>query len=255
MRRPLIAGNWKMNLDLPRMRELAAGIRDGLDPAGNVDVAICPPSIYLFPMAKAVADSPIALGAQDLHFEASGAFTGEVSAAMVAETGARYVILGHSERRHTIGHLEDDRMINRKVRAAVGAGLTAILCVGETLPEREAEQTLDVLTFQIRAGLVGFDPADLDRLVLAYEPVWAIGTGRVATPIQAQEAHLHLRNELRDLAGPSAQKTRILYGGSMKPDNAGELMAQPDVDGGLVGGASLHADSFLAIVAAALAAR
>lgn len=256
MRRPLVAGNWKMNLDLAQARELVKGLRDGLAALGpdarKVEVAICPPAIYLFPVAKYADGSEIKLGAQNLYYEPKGAFTGELSAAMVAETGARYVILGHSERRHTIGHLEDDRMINRKVKATIAAGMNPILCVGETLAEREAEQTLDVLTFQLTAGLVGVGLESADKLVVAYEPVWAIGTGRNATPKQAQQAHAHLRGQLREVAGNVADEVRILYGGSMKPDNAGELMSRPDVDGGLIGGASLKADAFLGIIKATL---
>ena len=170
---------------------------------------------------------------------------------MVAETGARYAIIGHSERRHTIGHHEDDRMINLKVKAALAAGLTPILCVGETLGEREAGQTAEVLTFQLSAALSGVELASPERLVLAYEPVWAIGTGHNATPEQAQEAHAHLRSRLQAGVGKVAEGVRILYGGSVKPDNAGPTMTQRDVDGGLIGGASLKADSFLAIIQAA----
>ncbi len=256
MRRPFVAGNWKMNLNLARGRELIAGIRSGLETstvADRVEVAVCPPAIYLFPFAENVRGTPIRLGAQDLYHEPSGAFTGELSAEMIAEVGAKYVIIGHSERRHTIGHLEDDWMVNLKVRAARRGGLTPILCVGETLSERNAGQTLDVLTFQLTAGLVGVDLRGGADLVVAYEPVWAIGTGQNATPQQAQEAHAHLRAGLRRLAGKAADEVRILYGGSVKADNAGEIMVQPDVDGGLIGGASLKADSFLGIVAAALA--
>ncbi|MCK4340922.1 MAG: triose-phosphate isomerase [Phycisphaerae bacterium] len=256
MRRPLIAGNWKMNLDLARGRDLVAGVRAGLgsaDVGTQVEVAVCPPTIYLFPIAEALQGSLIRLGAQDLYYEASGAYTGEVSATMVAETGAKYTIIGHSERRHTIGHLEDDRMLNLKLKAAHQAGLAPILCVGETIDERRAEQTLDVLTFQLTAALVGYGVTSPDDLVLAYEPVWAIGTGEVATPEQAQEAHAHLRNRLRELAGPIADEVRILYGGSVKPDNTAAIMKQPDVDGGLIGGASLKPDSFVRIITATLA--
>jgi triosephosphate isomerase len=258
MRRPLVAGNWKMNLNLAQARELVANVRAGLETlgptAGKVEVAVCPPTIYLFPLAEAMKGSEIRLGAQNLYYEPKGAFTGEVSAAMVAETGACYAILGHSERRHTIGHLEDDQMIQRKLKAALAAGLTPILCVGETLAEREAGQMLDVLTFQLTAALIGLELSSAEQLVVAYEPVWAIGTGRNATPEQAQEAHVHLRGRLRELAGGRADEIRILYGGSVKPDNAGDLMCQPDVDGGLIGGASLKADAFLGIVKATLAA-
>jgi len=257
MRRSLVAGNWKMNLDLERSRDLVRRVSDGLSAysVGTVEVAVCPPLVYLWPLAELLRGSSIRLGAQNIYHEAQGAFTGEVSAEMVAETGATYVIIGHSERRHTIGHHEDDRMINLKIRAAKRAGLRPILCVGETLAERQAGQTMDVLTFQLTAGLVGVDIRSADDLVIAYEPVWAIGTGQNATPAQAQEAHAHLRSELRRRLGSIADGIRILYGGSLKPENADELVRQPDVDGGLVGGASLKADSFLGIIRAAIAAR
>ena len=256
MRKPFVAGNWKMNLNQVRARELVAGIRGGLGPDADckrVDVAVCPPSVYLFPVAQELAGSGIGLGAQDVYPESSGAFTGELAPEMLKDAGAQYVIIGHSERRHTIGHLEDDRMINLKVRAAGAAGLTPILCVGETLGERKCEQTLDVLTFQLVAGMIGVSDDVAQRIVIAYEPVWAIGTGEVATPDQAQQAHAHLRSELRKLVGDQADKTRILYGGSVKPGNAAELFGQTDVDGGLIGGASLKADDFVGIIAAALA--
>ncbi|MCA9243027.1 MAG: triose-phosphate isomerase [Phycisphaerales bacterium] len=254
MRRPIVAGNWKMNLDLAAGRDLIASIRAEYATAEPVEVVVCPPTPYLFPAAKALDGCEIRLGAQDIYYTKSGAYTGEVSAEMIAETGADFVILGHSERRHTIGHLEDDRMINLKAHAARRAGLTPILCVGETLAERDAEKTLEVLTFQLTAGIVGLDVSGAKDLVIAYEPVWAIGTGRNATPAQAQEAHAHLRAELRRLIGAAADNVRILYGGSVKPDNAGELFAQADVDGGLIGGASLKADTFVPIIRAAVAA-
>lgn len=252
MRTKLIAGNWKMNLNLAGARDLVEQLRSGLSADARVETAICPPAVYLMPMAKAVDGSPIQLGAQNVYHEASGAFTGEVSTAMLADAGCRYVIIGHSERRHTIGHLESDADINRKVRATLAATLRPILCVGETLSERQAGRTFEVLTFQTVAGLVGVSAADSDALVVAYEPVWAIGTGHNATPAQAQEAHAHIRGCLRR-AGLDADRVRILYGGSLKPDNAAEILSQPDVDGGLVGGASLKADSFLGIIRAALA--
>ncbi len=256
VRKPLVAGNWKMNLDLAGTRQLIGELRAGLgvEDAAKVEVVVCPPAVYLMPAVEAARGSGIGVGAQDVYFEVSGAFTGEISAAMVRDVGATYVIVGHSERRHTIGHFEDDRMINLKVRAARKAGLTPILCVGETLAERQGGQTIDVLTFQLTAGIVGHALDSEADLILAYEPVWAIGTGHNATPQQAQEAHAHLRAELRRLVGPVADRVRILYGGSMKPENARDILNQPDVDGGLVGGASLRADSFLGIVRAALAA-
>lgn len=259
MRMPLVAGNWKMNHLLAGARELVAGVRSGIDRLGsratNVEVAVCPPSMYLFPIAKAIAGSPIVVGAQNVFHEAAGAFTGELAPSMIVETGARYVIVGHSERRHTIGIHEDDWIINRKAKAAQAAGLTPILCVGETLAQRDSHQTLEVLTFQLTAGLVGLRVESQADLVIAYEPVWAIGTGRNATAGQAHEAHAHLRAVLTSRAGAAAGAIRILYGGSVKPENAREIMAQPDVDGGLIGGASLKADSFLAIVEATLAAK
>jgi triosephosphate isomerase len=253
MRTPLVAGNWKMNLDRAQGCALAKGIVDGLPDAGGgsrVEAAVCPPALYLYPVGEVLRGSPVSLGAQDVYFESGGAFTGEIAPGMLTDAGVKYVIIGHSERRHTIGHLEDDQMLNRKVRAARDAGLTPILCVGETLGEREAERTLDVLTFQITAGLVGVQLSSGDDLVIAYEPVWAIGTGKVATPEQAQAAHAHLRQELGRLAGDVADQVRILYGGSVKPDNAAGIMTQPDVDGGLIGGASLKADAFLGIIRA-----
>lgn len=256
MRRPLVAANWKMNLDLAGIRALISGLLEGYDKSSDVDVVLCAASPYLFPMAKALAGTGIRLGGQDVFHEASGAYTGEVSAAMLVDTGAKYVIIGHSERRHTIGHLEDDHMINLKVKAAMKAGLTPILCVGETIDEREAERTLDTLTFQVRAALIGVQIEDPSKFVMAYEPVWAIGTGRVATRQQAQDAHAHLRIELGGIIGSEkAAAVRILYGGSVKPDNAAEIFGGSDVDGGLIGGASLKADSFAAIITAALASK
>lgn len=252
MRTRLVAGNWKMNLNQTQSRDLALAVAAGLKAApAKATVVLCPPAVYIPAVIEACRGTSIATGAQDLYHESAGAFTGEISAAMVADIGAKYAILGHSERRHTIGHHEDDRMINLKLRATQAAGLTPILCLGETLAERDANQTLDVLTFQLTADIVNAriqSPADL---VIAYEPVWAIGTGRNATPEQAQEAHRHLRTELRRLAGAIADQIPILYGGSVKPDNAKVLFSQPDVDGGLIGGASLKADSFLGIIAAA----
>ncbi len=255
----LIAGNWKMNLNLREARGLLAELADGLrtlgDFAARAAVAVCPPAIYLFPTAKATEGTPIQMGAQNAYFETGGAFTGELSIAMIKETGARFVILGHSERRHTIGRGEDDWMINRKVLATIAGGLTPIVCIGETLAQRQAGQALDVLSFQLAAGLSSVKLAQRESLVIAYEPVWAIGTGQNATPQQAQEAHAHIRGELRRLFASHAAEIRILYGGSVKADNAEAIMAQPDVDGALVGGASLKADSFLGILRGALAVR
>ncbi len=255
MRRPLVAGNWKMNMTLAAARDLIGGIAKGLGAGVAADVAVCPPAVYVHAAIEAARGTPITVGAQNLHHARQGAFTGEISAQMLVDIGATSVIIGHSERRHTIGHLEDDRMINLKTKAALGAGLTPIFCLGETLAERESDQTLDVLTYQLRAGLIGVDGPQLERVVVAYEPVWAIGTGHTASPEQAQEAHLHLRNELRRMAGEVADRIRIVYGGSVKADNAAAIMAQFDVDGGLIGGASLKADGFVAIVNATVAAK
>ncbi len=263
MRKKFIAGNWKMNLDLATARELVAGIVKGIGSSPAVEIAVCPPSIYLFPMAKALADTPVGLGAQNCYFEKSGAFTGEVSADMVKETGCKYVVLGHSERRHTIGpkntkgHVagESDEMIAAKAKAVLAAGLTPIVCVGETLEERDGNKTEAVLTRQIHGSLAGLDAKGAETVVVAYEPVWAIGTGRNATPEQAQQAHAHIRGVLAEKFGRGvADKIRIQYGGSVKPDNALTLLSCPDVDGALVGGASLKAADFVAIISAGVQA-
>ncbi len=251
MRTPLIAGNWKMHDTLSEARSLVTGLVEGLDAACGVEVLICPAFQLLFPMAKAIADTPIQMGAQNAHEATHGAFTGEVSVPMIAETGATQVIIGHSERRHVFGEKGDQ--LNKKVRAVVSGGLTAIYCVGETLEEREAGKTKDVVRRQMDE-VVGSDvPAD--KLVIAYEPVWAIGTGKTATPQQAQEVHAFLRGQLAEIYDATTAETiRILYGGSVKPGNAADLMGQSDIDGALVGGASLVAADFLAIIAAAAAA-
>ncbi len=253
MRTPIVAGNWKMHTNRAEAGQLARAIAQNAPAADQCGVAVCPPFVYLTDVLSALEGSPVQAGAQDCYFEAKGAFTGEISAGMLADCGVAYVILGHSERRHTIGHLEDDAMINRKVRAALGAGLTPILCVGETLAERKDNRTLDVLTYQVQADLVAVTTEQASHVVIAYEPVWAIGTGEVATPEQAQEAHAHIRAELRQRFADTADQIRLLYGGSVKPDNAAGIFQKPDVDGGLIGGASLKADSFLAIAEAAVA--
>jgi triosephosphate isomerase len=247
MRTPLIAGNWKMFKTLRESVAFAADLRRRLSEVTDVDVVVAP----TFPALRAVADvlggSVVGVAAQNVHWEREGAFTGEVSAAMVREAGARWVIAGHSERRTLFG--ETDHAVNRKVRAALAATLTPIVCIGETLQEREADRTLDVLDRQIRAALDGVTGAELAGLVIAYEPVWAIGTGRTATPAQAQQAHEHVRTRLTQWFGQDpASRCRVLYGGSVKPDNIAALMAQPDVDGALVGGASLDAEAFTKIV-------
>ncbi|MEO0034686.1 MAG: hypothetical protein RLZZ501_709, partial [Pseudomonadota bacterium] len=250
-RRILIAGNWKMNGLLADSvalgRDLAA--RWAAGPRPDRDLLICPPFPLIAPVAAALAKSEIEIGAQDCHPAPSGAHTGDVAAPLLADLGCSAVILGHSERR--ADHGESDALVKAKAEAALSAGLTAIVCVGETLAEREAGRTLDVTLGQLRGSLP--DGANPATVVIAYEPVWAIGTGRVASPAQAQEVHAALRAELIDLLGESAAgATRILYGGSMKPDNAADLLALPDVDGGLIGGASLKAADFWAIACAGL---
>lgn len=250
MRRPFIAGNWKMNLDLAGSVALAEGVAKAARGVDGVDLAVCPPSLYLEAVGRALAGSNVALGAQNLYHEPKGAYTGEISPAMAADVGCRYVILGHSERRHILGESSED--VNLKVHAALAAGLTPIVCVGELLAQREADQTDAVIRRQFDGSLSGLSAEQVAGIVIAYEPVWAIGTGKVATPQQAEEAHLGLRKLLearynQEVAGA----VRIQYGGSVKPENAAELLAQPNIDGALVGGASLKADSFLGIAAGA----
>lgn len=231
-------------------RDLAAQVVQGVGATPRVRIAVCPPFPNLSIVAEVLRGSPVVLGAQNLYPEKEGAFTGEVSPTMLLDVGCEYVILGHSERRHKLG--EDNAFINRKVHAALNAGLHVILCVGETLDEREANRTEAVLDDQLTSGLAKVAAASMDQVVLAYEPVWAIGTGRNATPEQAQEAHAFLRRRLNELYSANlAQGVVIQYGGSVKPDNAATLLSQPDVDGALVGGASLVAEQFLAIVRAA----
>ncbi len=249
MRTKFIAGNWKMYTNATSAQALAAEVVRGLGGEQRVAVAVCPPFPYLGVVAAVLRGSPVSLGAQNLYPEKEGAFTGEVSPTMLADVGCQYVIVGHSERRHKLG--ETDAFINRKVHAALTAGLRVILCVGETLQERQANHTEAVLDVQTAEGLKGVTPDLLKRVVLAYEPVWAIGTGQNATPDQAQQAHAFLRRRVGHLvSAPAAEALVIQYGGSVKADNAAVLLGQPDVDGALVGGASLQADSFLAIVRA-----
>jgi len=248
-RRKIVAGNWKMNLDRSQARNLAAAVAARASEAAAAELVLCPPSVYLDPVLEAVAQSPVAVGGQNMHDKASGAFTGEIAPPMLVDLGCRYVILGHSERRTLFG--ETDAIVNAKTKAALAAGLTPIVCVGETLEEREAGRTADVVATQVRGSLAGLSAAEVKRLVIAYEPVWAIGTGKVATPQQAQEVHALIRGVLAALASPEVAATvRIQYGGSVKPDNAADLAALPDVDGALVGGASLKADDFLGIARA-----
>mgnify|MGYP005844924629 CR=1 FL=1 len=250
MRTPFVGGNWKMNTDRASGTALARAVAEGSAACEGVEVALFPPFPYLGAIADTLRGSRVALGAQDLYHEKSGAFTGEVSAAMLLDCGASVVLTGHSERRHVIG--ESDDLVNRKTRAALDAGLTCVLCIGETLEQRERGETDAVNERQLRAGLAGIDADRATRLVIAYEPVWAIGTGRNATPADAQDAHARVRAVLASVFSPQAAAAmRIIYGGSLKPENAEALLAQPDVDGGLVGGASLSATDFCAIVRAA----
>jgi len=247
MRRKFIAGNWKMNTTAISAELLAAAIAKGVGSDASVTIAVCPPFPYLFRVGQALAGSAVALGAQNCYFEKPGAFTGEVAAEMLVDAGCRYVILGHSERRHKMG--ETDAIINKKVHAALTAGLQVILCIGETLEERDGNKTDAVLEQQVAAGLQGITPELLAKMVIAYEPVWAIGTGRTAAPEQAQAAHVTVRKQVGQLCGsPAAQALTILYGGSATFQTVEGLLRQPDIDGGLVGGASLKADDFVGII-------
>jgi triosephosphate isomerase len=251
MRTPYVAGNWKMYLTSALAQQLARAVAQGVAGESRVKVGLFPPFPYLSHVCEAMRGSRLVLGAQNLYPEKEGAFTGEVSPIMLLDVGCRSVILGHSERRHKLG--ETDEFINRKARAALAAGLEVILCVGETLDQRQTNQTEVVLNAQLTSGLRGLLPENLARLVLAYEPVWAIGTGQNATPEQAQHAHAFLRRQVAALFGPQIGGHLVIqYGGSVKPENAHLLLSQPDVDGALVGGCSLKADQFLAIVRAAL---
>jgi triosephosphate isomerase len=251
-RRLFIAGNWKMNKNSAEAVSLARELRTVLaEVRGKVEVAIAPPFTALHPVYKAIEDSNIFLAGQNCHWESSGAFTGEISAPMLKELGCAYVIVGHSERRQLFG--ETDETVNKRVSAAVQASMMPIICVGETLTQRDAGKTLEVVTGQVRAALQGFQPGEVSRFVIAYEPVWAIGTGRTATSAQAQEVHAHIRELVNQLFGrETGLAVRIQYGGSVKPENAAELLGQPDIDGALVGGASLKATDFAAIIKAKL---
>ena len=249
MRRPFVAGNWKMNLNRAEAEALAKTIVAGV--SGNlVEVGICPPAPYLDVVAAAAKGSSVGVGAQNMYHEADGAFTGEISAGMVSDIGCKYVILGHSERRHILGESNSD--VNKKLVAALAGGLIPIICVGESLEQRENGKTLSVIQEQFDGSFTGISASDMQKCVVAYEPVWAIGTGKVATPDQAEEVHADLRNLMQQrYNAQTAEAVRIQYGGSVKPDNAVELLSQPNIDGALVGGAALKADSFLAIIQAA----
>jgi triosephosphate isomerase len=245
----MIAGNWKMNLTLAEAAQLVKAIADGIKGLDGVEVLVAPPFTTLLRVKEAIGNAPILLSGQNMHWEAQGAFTGEVSASMLADAGCTHVILGHSERRTLFG--ETDEVIDRKAAAAVKKGLIPIVCIGETLEEREKALTFQIVERQLSLSLKSFlEGKNLPATaILAYEPVWAIGTGRTATPDQAQEVHRFIRQWLKAQFGdPTAQAIRVLYGGSVKPDNVRDLMSKPDIDGALVGGASLKPDSFLPIV-------
>lgn len=247
MRIPFIAGNWKMFKTVQEAVVFVKELKSALKDVTDVEVVVGPPFTALHAVAEAARNTNIGIAAQDLYWEREGAFTGEISPVMVKEAGAEYAIVGHSERRRLFG--ETDAIVNRKVGAAIGANLTPIMCVGETLEEREASQTFAVLDRQIKDGLDRITTEQLAELVVAYEPVWAIGTGRNASAAQAGEAHAHIRMRLRQwFGGDAADRCHVIYGGSVKPDNIRELIAEPDVDGALVGGASLDVRSFRAIV-------
>lgn len=246
-RRTLIAGNWKMNKTVAEAADLVAGLKARVADIGDVDVAVCPTYTTLASVAAALAETPIRVGAQNVAWAESGAFTGEISAAMLKEIPVDVAIVGHSERRQYFA--ETDETVNQRAVAALAAGLDVIVCIGETLAEREAGSTIDVVSRQTKAALDGISAEQMASVVLAYEPVWAIGTGVTASPEQAQEVHAYLRGLLRELYGEAADSIRILYGGSMKPANAAELLSQEDIDGGLIGGASLKADDFFGIIA------
>jgi triosephosphate isomerase (TIM) len=245
-RRAFFCGNWKLNGSIAESLTLATDVRNGVASVRDVDVAVAPSFTALHAVAKRLEDGPLMVAAQDCFWEEKGAFTGEVAPAQLADAGCKLVIVGHSERRQLFGEL--DAAVNLKARAALRAGLTPIICIGETLAERDAGETLGRIQAQLDGALADMGDAELERIVIAYEPVWAIGTGRNATPAQAQEVHHFIRSRLAMRAPALAAKLRILYGGSMKPDNVRALMAEEDVDGGLVGGASLSAESFIRLV-------
>ena len=249
-RKTIIAGNWKMNKTASDTKKFAEELKAVMPKAKWCDVVVCVPAVNIQAAIKAFKDTRVSVGAQNVFYEKSGAYTGEVSADMLKDLGVKYVIIGHSERRQYFG--ETDETVNLRARAAIAAGLTAIVCVGETLEERDAGKLEEVIVRQMNVGLKDVTAADCAKLVIAYEPVWAIGTGRTATPDQAQEVHALIRATLAKLVGAeTAETVRIQYGGSMKPGNAAELLAKKDIDGGLIGGAALKAADFAGIVAAA----
>jgi triosephosphate isomerase len=267
-RNPLVAGNWKMNMTVPQGRELVGYLLDQRDDVSPVEIAVCPPFTALWPIGRQLkgSGSAVRLGAQDMFGDSGGAFTGMISAPMLRDCGCTYVIVGHSERRGRFGKLEgwmtpalhglfadNDETVAAKARVVLKTGLIPIICCGETIDERKAGKTDQVVSSQVKAALSGLPPEGLDQIVVAYEPVWAIGTGEVCDAPEAQRVCALVRETIRGISAPAADKVRVLYGGSLKPDNADEILEGPDVDGGLVGGASLNGPDFAAIVRAAKA--
>jgi triosephosphate isomerase len=247
MRKIIIAGNWKLNKTINEAVDLVEALKKEVTGVTQVDIVVCPVYTALAAVKGSLEGSNIGLGAQDCFWEDSGAFTGEVSAALLKDAGVQYVVIGHSERRQFFG--ETDITVNKRTVSALKHGLIPIVCVGETLEERESQRTFDVIKKQCSGSLAGFSTEEMKKIIIAYEPVWAIGTGKTATPDQAQEVHKYIRKLISDMFEPeTAEVVRIQYGGSVKPDNAAELMKQPDIDGALVGGASLKADSFTGII-------
>ncbi|HPW18497.1 MAG TPA: triose-phosphate isomerase [Candidatus Aminicenantes bacterium] len=251
-RGPFVAGNWKMHLTLAEARELAREVAAAAPGLGGSGLVLVPPFTSLAAVGDAVAGSAVGLGAQDLYWEDKGAFTGEVSGPMLKDAGCAYVLVGHSERRRLFG--ETDETVNRKARAALRSGLSPVVCVGEVLEEREAGRTTARIDLQLAGGLAGLSGEDMGRVIIAYEPVWAIGTGKTASPAQAEEVHAHIRRRLEEAYGKGAAGCAIIYGGSVKPANSYSLFKEENIDGFLVGGASLEADGFVGIVREALRA-
>lgn len=250
MRRKVIAGNWKMNMDLHQSQRLVSEIINGLGKENKTEVIVCPPFTSLSEVSSLLKSTPIKLGAQNMYFEESGAYTGEISADMLKSVGCEYVILGHSERR--VIFQESDELINKKIKAALVKGLKSIFCIGELLEQRESGDTVKVVSDQLNHGLDEITSDQIKNVIIAYEPVWAIGTGKTATPQQAQEVHSFIRELVAKKFSPSVADNLIIqYGGSVKPDNSGELLSQKDIDGALVGGACLKSESFLSIIASA----
>ena len=251
MRRTVIAGNWKMNKTAAEAIEFVEAFKPLVSDASDVEIVVCPVFTALSATVEAAKGSNIGVGAQNIHWEESGAFTGEISAAMLKEIGVEYVIIGHSERRQYFG--ETDETVNKRLKAALAANLIPMVCVGELLEERESGKTESVIDTQVKGAFDGISASDAELTIVAYEPVWAIGTGKTATPEMAEETHAYIRKVLSDIySTETAEKIRIQYGGSMKPGNSAELIAQPDIDGGLVGGAALKPDSFAELIKNAL---